>query len=442
MQINLSDHFTRKKLLQFTFPTIIMMIFTSIYGVVDGLFVSNVVGSDAFAAVNLVLPAVMIIGTIGFMFGTGGSAIISMTLGAGHPDLANQYFSMFVYLETALGILLTAIGLLVLEPVVYAMGATEELIPYCLSYGRILLIGMPAYILQNSFQSFIVVAERPRFGLGITVAAGVTNMVLDFLLVYVIPLGVAGAAWATIASQFLGAGVPLIFFLKKNDTTLRLGKPSHDGRAVLKACTNGSSEMVTNLSMSLVNILFNFQLMKFAGADGVSAYGIIMYVGFLFTGTYLGYSVGSAPIISYHYGAGHTEELQNLRKKSLQLLGIIAIIMSMLAEVLAHFLAAIFVGYDAELCNLTTHALRLYSISYMVSWFSIFASSFFTALNDGLVSALISFLRTFLFQVIMILLLPALWGLDGIWLSVAAAEGISFFVSLLCYRLNQAKYNY
>lgn len=442
MQINLSDHFTRRKLLQFTLPTIIMMIFTSIYGVVDGLFVSNFVGSDPFAAVNLVLPAIMIVGTIGFMFGTGGSAIISMTLGEGYPDRANRYFSMFVYLETGLGVLLTLLGLLILKPVIAALGATEELMPYCLTYGRILLIGMPAFILQNSFQSFIVVAERPRFGLAVTIAAGVTNMVLDFLFVYVFPFGVAGAAWATSISQFVGAGIPLIFFARKNDTTLRLGRPALDGRAVLKACTNGSSEMVTNLSMSLVNILFNWQLMRFAGADGVSAYGIIMYVGFIFVGTYMGYSVGSAPIISYHYGAGHKDELKSLLRKSLQLLGGIAVVMSLLAEILAYALAAIFVGYDPELCTLTTHALRLYSLCYVIDWFNIFASSFFTALNDGLISALISFLRTFLFQIVMVLLLPALWGLDGIWLAVAFAEVLSLAVSAACYLINRKKYGY
>lgn len=442
MDINLSDHFTKRKLLRFTFPTIIMMIFTSIYGVVDGLFVSNVVGSDAFAAVNLVLPAVMIIGTVGFMFGTGGSAIISMTLGEGKPALANQYFSMFVYLELILGTLLTIIGLIVLEPVLTLLGATPELMPYCLPYGRILLIGMPAFILQDSFQSFIVVAERPRFGLGITVAAGVTNMVLDYVLVYLIPMGVSGAALATIISQFLGAGIPLVFFIRKNTTTLRLGRAARDRRIVLKACANGSSEMVTNLSMSLVNILFNLQLMKFAGADGVAAYGIIMYVGFVFSGTYVGYSIGSAPIVSYHYGAGDTEEVRGLRIKSIQLLCLAAAVMSLLAETLAPFLASIFVGYDASLCALTVRALRLYSISYMISWFSIFASSFFTALNDGLISALISFLRTFLFQIIMIFLLPALLGLDGIWLAVACAEAMAIVVSIICYRIKKEKYGY
>lgn len=442
MQINLSEHFTYSKLIRFTVPTIVMMIFTSIYGVVDGLFISNVVGSNAFAAVNLIMPAVMIIGTIGFMFGTGGSAIISKTLGEGDPVRANQYFSMFVYLETGLGILLTLAGLLLLGPVAGALGATEEMLPYCLTYGRILMIGMPTFILQNGFQSFIVVAERPRFGLWVTVAAGVTNMILDYFFVAVFQMGVAGAAYATVVSQFVGAGIPLVFFLRDNGTTLRLGRAIVDIPVILKACANGSSEMVTNLSMSLVNILFNLQLMKFAGADGVSAYGVIMYVGFLFSGTYVGYSVGSAPVISYHFGAGHKDELKSLLKKSIGLLAAAAIILSALAEVLAHGLSAIFVGYDVQLCIFTTHALRLFATSYVISWFNIFASSFFTALNDGLVSALISFLRTLVFQVMMILLLPALWGVDGIWLAVTFAEVLSLFVSFCCYACNRKKYGY
>lgn len=442
MEINLSEHFTYKKLIRFTLPTIVMMIFTSIYGVVDGLFVSNIVGSDAFAAVNLVLPVTMIIGTIGFMFGTGGSAIVSMTLGEGKILQANRYFSMFVYLETILGVLFTILLWFILEPVMLKMGATADMMSDCMIYGRILLIGMPAFILQNSFQSFMVVAEKPRFGLVITVLAGVTNMVLDFVFMYIFRWGVAGAAWATIISQFVGAGIPLVFFFKENDTVLRLGKTKFELRPILKASSNGSSEMVTNLSMSLVNILYNLQLMKLAGADGVSAYGIIMYVGFIFSGTYLGYSIGSAPIVSFHYGAGNKEEIQSLLRKSIALLGAAALILTLLAELNAGLLAKIFVGYDAELTAFTAHALRLFAISYIISWFNIYASSFFTALNDGLVSALISFLRTLVFQIIMIFLLPGFWGIDGIWLAVVFAEVLSFLVSVICYLKNRSKYEY
>lgn len=442
MKIELSEHFTYKKLIKFTLPTIIMMIFTSIYGVVDGVFISNVVGSNAFASINLIMPVIMIIGTIGFMIGTGGSAIISKTLGEGKKEEANKQFSMLIYLEIILGVIFTIIAIILLRPIAKMLGATEEMMEDCLTYGRILLFGMTAFILQNSFQSFMVVAEKPRFGLAISVAAGITNIVLDFLLIYVFKLGVAGAAIATITSQIVGAIIPLVYFSKKNNTMLKIGKTKFKLSTIVKTCTNGSSEMVTNLSMSLINILFNMQLMKFAGANGVSAYGIIMYVGFLFVGTYMGYSVGTAPIIGYHYGAGNKEELKSLLSKSLKLLGIVAIIMTGLAEILSKPLASIFVSYDKELLELTINALRLYSLSYIISWFNIFASSFFTALNNGLVSALISFLRTLVFQVAMILILPAIWGINGIWISVACAEILSLFVSIMFFIKNKKKYEY
>ena len=440
--ISLSEHFTYKKLIKFTLPTIIMMIFTSIYGVVDGLFISNVVKGNAFASVNLIMPVIMIIGTIGFMFGTGGSALISKTLGEGNSEKANRYFSMLIYLEIILGIIFTIIGLLFLEPIAILLKATKDMLPDCLTYGRILLIGMTAFILQNSFQSFLVAAEKPSFGLIISIIAGLTNMILDFLFIYVFKWGVAGAAIATVMSQFVGAIIPMIYFIKKNMSPLRLGKTKFELSPIVKTCTNGSSEMVTNLSMSLVNILFNMQLMKLVGSNGVSAYGIIMYVGFLFVGTYVGYSVGSAPIISYHYGAGNKEELKSLLRKSLKLLGIISIIMTLLAEIFAYPLASIFVSYDKELLSLTINALRLYSLSYIISWFNIYASSFFTALNNGFVSALISFVRTLIFQVISILILPKLVGINGIWLSILVAEVLSLIVSIICLIKNKKKYEY
>lgn len=442
MQINLSEHFTYKKLIKFTMPTIAMMIFTSIYGVVDGLFVSNVEGNTAFAAINLIMPAIMIIGTIGFMFGTGGSAIVSKTLGEGNIEKANKYFSMFIYLETILGIFFTILGLIILKPVALALKATDEMLGYCLIYGSILLFGMTAFILQNSFQSFMVVAEKPKFGLIISIISGVTNMILDFLLIYVIKLGVAGAAIATVISQIVGAIIPIIYFSKKNDSVLKLCKTKFELKTIMQAVTNGSSEMISNLSMSLVNILFNNQLMELAGEDGVSAYGTIMYVGFIFVGTYLGYAVSSAPIISYHYGAENKEELKSLLKKSVILLGVTSIVMTALAEILARPLAMIFVGYKADLLELTVNAIRIFSISYIISWFNMFASSFFTALNDGLISALISFLRTLVFQITMILLLPSMLGIDGVWLSVTFAEVLSFIVSAICIIANAKKYGY
>ncbi len=442
MKIQLSEHFTYKKLIRFTLPTIIMLIFTSIYGVVDGIFISNCVGSDAFAAVNLIMPAIMILGSIGFMMGTGGSALVSKTIGEGDNKKANEYFSMLIYLLIIAGLILSIIGIIFIRPVASLLGAEGDILNYAITYGRTLLIALMAFLLQNCFQSFLVVAEKPQMGLIISICAGITNMILDFLFIYVLKMGVFGAALATGISQVVGGVIPLVYFIRKNTSPLRLVKAKFDRKAILQACSNGSSEMLTNISASLVNMLYNMQLMKFAGPNGVSAYGIIMYVGFIFSGTYLGYGVGSAPIIGYHYGAENKEELKSLFKKSLKLLGVAAIVMTLCAEGLSKVLASIFVSYDAELLAMTVTAIRLYALSYLLSWFNIFASSFFTALNNGPVSAIISFMRTLIFETSMIFILPAMFGLNGVWLAIGVAEILAFLVSggLLIY--NRKKYEY
>lgn len=442
MNIQLSEHFTYKRLIRFTIPTIIMMIFTSIYGVVDGIFVSNCVGSEAFAAINLIMPALMILGSIGFMIGTGGSAIVSKTIGEGDTKKANEYFSMLIYLIIIIGIILTIVGILLVRPISILLGAKGNILEACVTYGRVLLIALTAFLLQNSFQSFLIVAEKPQLGLIISIISGVINMLLDFLLIYVFQLGVLGAALATAISQIIGVMVPFIYFVRKNSSKLRLTKTKFQLKPILKVCSNGSSEMVTNLSMSLVNMLYNLQLMKYAGSNGVVAYGIIMYVGFIFTGTYLGYSLGSAPIIGYHYGAGNKDELKNLLKKSLKLLLITSITLTAFAELLAKPLSRIFVNYDAELLAMTTNAIRLFAISYLISGLNIFASSFFTALNNGAVSATISFLRTFIFQIAMIYILPTFMGINGIWLAVVVAEMLALVVSILFFIFNRKKYEY
>lgn len=441
MNIQLSEHFTYKKLIQFTIPTIIMMIFTSIYGVVDGLFVSNCVGADAFAGVNLIMPALMILGSIGFMIGTGGSALVSKTIGEGNKEKANRYFSMLLYVVTIIGFIFTVIGLIVMEPVAKLLGAEGNLVEICVTYGRTLIIALIPFMLQNCFQSFLIVAEKPRMGLIISIITGVLNMILDFLFIYVFKMGVFGAAVATGISQLIGGIVPLIYFIKKSET-LKLVKTKFELKPILQACANGSSEMVTNISMSLVNMLYNLQLMKYAGADGVVAYGIIMYVSFIFSGTYMGYSIGSAPIVGYHYGAENKEELKSLLKKSLKLLTITSIVMTVVGELLAKPLASIFVSYNANLLDMTVNAIRIFSISYLISGINIFASSFFTALNNGVVSAAISFLRTLLFQIAMIFILPLIWNLNGIWLAVVFAEVLALIVSIGFLVTNGKKYQY
>lgn len=442
MKIQLSDHFTTPRLLRFVFPSIIMMIFTSIYGVVDGLFVSNYVGKTPFAAVNLIMPFLMIMGTVGFMFGTGGSAVVSQALGEGKTDKANQYFSMMVYVVIASGAVLTLAGLVLLRPIAAAFGAAGTMLDNCVVYGRIILCTLTAFMLQNVFQSFLVTAERPQLGLAVTVAAGGTNMLLDFLFIAVLGWGIVGAAAATAVSQLIGGLVPLVYFARPNTSRLALVKTSLNMRILGKTYINGSSELMTNISMSLVNILYNFQLMRYIGEDGVAAYGIIMYVSFIFAAIFIGYSIGCAPIIGYHYGAGNHEELKGLLRKSLCLVTLWNIALTALAVLTAQPLAKVFVGYDDGLSALTARALALYSLSFLFMGYNIFGSAFFTALGNGVVSAAISFLRTLLFQVAAVLLLPLLLGIDGIWLAIVAAELLALIVTAFFFVRKKDDYHY
>lgn len=442
MNIQLSEHFTYGKLLKFTFPSIVMMVFTSIYGVVDGVFVSNFAGSESFAAVNLIMPFLMILGAIGFMLGTGGSALVAFILGTGDGQKANRVFSLMVYVLIVLGGIFMVGGILFMEPMARLLGADEAMLPVCVQYGRIVMLGLIPFMLQNTFQSFLVTAERPHFGLYITIAAGVTNMALDALFVGVFRWGVAGAAAATVISQIVGGVIPLVYFICPNKSKLRLGKTKMDFRMLGKAAANGSSEFMTNVSMSLVNMLYNWQLMRLIGAQGVAVFGIIMYVSFIFAAIFIGYSMGSAPVIGFHYGAGNKEELKGLFRKSLWILLVFSVVLTGLAMVLAKPLAMIFVAYDAELLGLTKRALTIYSLAFLMIGFNIFASSFFTALNDGLTSALISFGRTLMFQVGSVLLLPLIFDVDGIWAAVILAEGLALILSAVCVIRNRKKYGY
>lgn len=442
MQIQLSEHFTYKKLLRFVLPSIVMMIFTSIYGVVDGLFVSNYVGKTAFAAVNLIMPFLMAISALGFMIGTGGSAIVAKTLGEGKKKQANEYFSMLVYLTLIGGIVLSALGILFSPLIARGLGADVALLTNCVLYARITLLSMPAFMLQNVFQSFFVTAEKPKLGLGVIVIAGVTNMVLDFLLVGVFQIGLAGAAFATVTSECIGGLFPILYFARKNSSLLKLGRTHFNGKIFLCACGNGSSELMTNLSSSIVNSLYNIQLMNLAGENGVAAFGTIMYVNFIFIAIFLGYSIGSAPLVSYHYGAGNHDELKNLFGKSLRLIGIWGLMLFILAQLIARPLAAIFVGYDADLFSMTQNGFRIYCIAYLINGFNIYGSSFFTALNNGLISAAISFLRTLVFQLAAVLLLPLLLCINGIWSAVAVAELLTLGLTVTFFVRNRKKYHY
>lgn len=440
--IQLSDHFTYKMLLRFVLPSIVMMVFTSIYGVVDGLFVSNFVGKTAFAAVNLVMPFIMIFGGIGFMFGTGGSALVAKTLGEGDKHRANRYFTMMIIATLVSGVVISVAGIVFMEPISVFLGADEAMLPDCVLYGRIVIGFNTAYMLQNVFQSFFITAERPKLGLWVTVAAGVTNMVLDALFMAVFHWGVAGAAIATGISQIVGGVLPLIYFLRPNTSLLRITKTRLELMPILKASGNGASELVSNVTSSVVGMLYNFQLLRLAGQDGVSAYGVLMYVNFIFAAVFIGYAIGCAPVVSYHYGAGNHRELKSLLGKSVLLMGGSGVAMLGLAQALAATLAGIFVGYDAALCDMTIHAFRISTLAFVLTGFNIFASSFFTALNDGMVSAVISFLRTFVFKMSAVLLLPLLWQLDGIWWADVTAELFAFALSLAFLFGKRKKYRY
>ncbi len=444
MRIRLSDHFTYGKLMRYTIPSIAMMIFTSVYGVVDGFFVSNFAGKTPFSAVNLIMPFLMIVATVGFMFGTGGTAIVVKTLGEGDKEKANKYFSLFVYAAVTLSLIFAISGIVFIRPISALLGAGGALLENCVVYARIILTALPFYLMQLLLQRLYAAAEKPQIGLAVTISAGVTNMVLDAVLVILLPqeYKLAGAASATAMSQLVGGVIPLFYFFRKNNSLLRLGKTTFDGKAILKACTNGSSEFMSNVSMNIVGMLYNIQLLKYAGENGIAAYGVMMYVSMIFSAAFIGYSIGVAPVISFHNGAQNYEESKELLRKSLTIIGVLGIGMVVAAELSALPLSKIFVGYDAELMTLTVSGFRVFALSFAFMGFAIFSSAFFTALNDGLTSALISFLRTLVFQTAAVLLLPLIWEINGVWISIVVAEVMAVALSAVFLVMKRKKYHY
>ncbi len=442
MNIQLSDHFTYGRLLRFTLPSIVMMIFTSIYGVVDGIFVSNFAGKTAFTAINLIMPYLMVFGTLGFMIGTGGTALVSMTLGMGDKKKANELFSMLTLVCIAGGVVLTVISLILLRPAAELLGAEGQILEDAVTYGTIVQSALTAYIIQFAFQSFCITAEKPNLSLWMTVAAGVCNIVLDALFVAVLRWGLVGAAFATAIAQILGAIIPLVYFARPNSSLLRFCRCRFDGRALLRTCTNGSSELMSNVSMSLVSMLYNLQLLRYAGEDGVAAYGVIMYVNFIFIAVFIGFAIGTAPIIGFNHGADNRQELKGIFKKSLIILTAFALVMTVSAELLAAPLSSVFVGYDQMLMEMTTRGFRIYILSFLLCGFNIFGSSMFTALNNGLVSALISFIRTLVCQIAAVLVLPVFFDLDGIWMSIVAAELVALILTAFCLVKFRGRYHY
>lgn len=442
MKIQLSDHFTYRRLFRFTLPSIGMMIFSSLYGIVDGLFVSNLVGKDAFTAVNFIMPVLMILGSLGFMIGTGGSALIAKTMGEGDFDKANRLFSFLVAFSIGLGVIIALGGYFLLPVLARVMGAEGALFENSVMYGRILALALPFYILQQEFQSFYATAEKPHLGLIVSLTAGCLNMGLDALFVAVFSWGLAGAAFASVIGMVAGGLFPLIYFALNRKGVLFLTRPVWDGRALLKTCTNGSSELLSNISFSLVGMLYNVQLLDYAGEDGVAAYGVLMYVSMIFFGFFMGYSLGTAPIAGCCYGAGDRKELRSLFRKSLLIIGVMSLSMFGLGELFARPLTLLFVRQDASFLSLSLHAFRVYSFGFLFAGLAIYGSGFFTALNNGRISALISFLRTLVFQVAAILVFPLLWQVEGIWLSTVAAELLAFLITAFFLILFRKKYGY
>lgn len=442
MQIRLSDHFTYKRLLRFTLPSVITMIIASIYSVVDGLFVSNLVGAMALSAINIAFPVAMLIGAVGFMFGTGGSALVAKTLGEGKRELANQYFSMLVYSIIGIGVVLTVLVLIFVRPIMRLAGASDLLMDDCVTYGTILIAGSVPFMLQVSFQNFFVVNEKPVLGLVLSVASGVTNMALDYVFIAVLKMGIAGAALATVIGYVVGGGLPLIYFAKRREHGLQLVRTKFYWRQFLQAASNGSSELLSNISASLISILYNIQLMKVIGEMGVAAYSVMMYVDFVFLAAFLGFSSGSAPVVSYRYGAGNHKELKSVFRQCVTVIGITSVVMVVFSEIVSYPLSSVFVGYDKELLDMTVHGFRIFALGYLMSGINIYASSFFTALCNGPLSAFLSFTRTLIFRGGMVLVLPILFGLDGIWGAIVVAEGLGMVCSLTCLVKNRKKYHY
>lgn len=442
MKIKLSENFNYIKLIKFTLPTVAMIIFTSVYSIVDGFFVSNYVGKTEFAAVNLVFPCLVILGAFGFMFGTGGSAIVAKTLGENATKKANEYFSMIVYSAMLFALFFTFTGWFLIEPFVSKFGAEGDLLTYSVVYGKILILSLTPFILQNLFQIFFITSGKPELGLKITLIAGFANIILDYVFIVPLGWGLQGAAFATVISQLIGGLIPLFYFSRKNSSLLKLTKTDFDYKILLKVAVNGSSEMLTEVSISLINILYMWQLLKISGESGIAAFGVIMYLEFIFSGIYLGFATGSAPVVSYNFGALNKPELKNLFAKSLSIIAVLGVSLTLCAEIFAYPLSGIFVGYDNELHDLTSHGFKLYSLAFLIMGFNIYASAFYTALNNGIISAVISFSRTFVFQIASILILPIFFGLDGIWSAIVVSECLTLVLSSVFLIATRKKYEY
>lgn len=443
MEVELSGHYGYRRIIRTMTPMVAMMVVISIYSIVDGLFISNFAGNDAFAGMNLIWPPIALVGALGLMLGTGGSALVSKTLGEGDPDKARRIFSMVIRLTVMAGILIAAIMYAIMPWLAKTLGSDEAMLPHAVLYGRILILVLPAYMLQLEFQPFYMAAEKPQFGTAISLACGVANMALDALFVAGFGWGLTGAALASSIGLLIGGCFPLWYFSSRHNTTnLKLISCPFDWHSIVKSCSNGMSEFVGNIALSVISICYNWQLMRYVGADGVSAYGIVMYLGFIFAAVFIGYNMGISQVISFNFGAGNKAELKSLLRKSLVIVGVCGIVMTAMSELAAHGIARVFVGYDENLCAITTHATRIYMLSFLFCGFNMFASAWFTALNNGVVSAIAAFVRTLIFELASVFVLPLFFGIEGIWLSVNLAELLALALSAALIVSYRKRYGY
>ena len=419
-----------------------MMLFTSMYGVVDGLYLSHFSGKEAFAAITLIIPLPLLIGAWAYMIGAGGSAVIAKAIASDRQKDANEYFSFLVLISVLGSILLAGIGEIFLEPCAKLLGANDEMLPFCMTYGRILIAAVPLYVLQNVFQSFLTVAEHPKIGLAINLVSAFLNMALNFVFIRITNEVVTAVALATVVSQFVGGITPFVFFVRSKSTTLRFGRPHMPMSLLGPVFANGVSEFVSEIFHPLASVMYNYKLMELTGLNGVAAYGVLMNVGFLFGSVFLGFAVGSAPLFTYKYEREDHDELHSLFIKSTISVVLMGFLLYGVACMIEGPFAAEFFGGDELLITMTEEAFALHSLSYMVMGLAVFASAFFTAIHDSRVSFLISFLRTLLFEVLAILLLPMLFDLNGVWAASLTSEVLTLLVTVGLLISKKEKYQY
>jgi len=444
MKIELQGHYGYGRLVRTMLPSIATMIVSSIYSIADGLFVSNYAGSTAFAAMNIIWPGIQILAVFGLMVGAGGSALVSKTLGEGDQDKACRIFSMLTRITMLAGIAMAFLFFILMKPLTWVLGAEGGMIQMATTYGRIIVITLPLYMIQMMFQPFFMVAEKPELGTQISIICGVVNIVLDALFIIVFRLGLIGAALGTAISIATGGLFSLIWFLsKRNKTHLQFRKNvKTEWKHVGKSCSNGLSEYVGNVALSVVSICYNLQLMKYIGESGVAAYGILMYLGFVFAAVFIGYNLSVTQIIAFNYGERNHTELRSLLHKSIILISVGGVIMTTVAETAAAPLARFFVGYDESICILTIRAIRIYMLSFLICGLNMFASAWFTALNNGIISAISAFVRTFIFELGCVFILPTFFGVDGIWNAVNVAEVCALLFSAFLITAFSKKYGY